>query len=103
MRPKGTSSEGGEIALGTLYARLEFLSGLASFPSGTRIIFVVPLRKRTAQLNWCSPGQARPTCLLFSTCLPSRDTAPTCQGGDGDPVPFPRLVVLISRPVVILG
>lgn len=30
-------------------------------------------------------------------------TAPTCQGGDGDPVPFPRLVVLVGRPVVVLG
>lgn len=39
---KGASSEGGETGLGTLKARLQFLSGLASFPSGTHIIFVVP-------------------------------------------------------------
>lgn len=27
----------------------------------------------------------------------------TCQSWNGDPVPLPRLVILIGRPVVILG
>lgn len=63
MKPMGASPEGGEIRLGTLKARLEFLSGLASFPSGTCTIFVVPN----------STGvQAGPTCLLF-TALVLRD------------------------------